>query len=101
MRIALRGEVDTCTADGLHRSVADVLRRQRSADVVVDLAGVTFLDARGIRMLLLCQTDAARMECRLTLANPRPIVRRILSVVGLLETFGLSARSMVPPQRSR
>ncbi len=93
-RIIACGEIDMSTSGRLHSGVLEVLRRRRPSHIEVDLAGVTFLDASGIRALLMSQTAAAEAGCRLTLIKPSHMTRRVLEIVGLLETFGLAA---LPP----
>ncbi|MGW5265915.1 STAS domain-containing protein [Microbispora sp. NPDC004025] len=93
-RIIACGEIDIGTAGHLYRAVLDVLRRQRPDRIEVDLARVTFLDASGVRALLMSRDAAAEVGCRLTVVEPGRMARRVLEIVGLLETFGLAA---VPP----
>jgi anti-sigma B factor antagonist len=97
-RIIACGEIDISTSGRLYRGVLDVLRRQRPSRIEVDLAGVTFLDASGVRALLMSQTAAAEVGCRLTLIKPSRMARRVLEIVGLLETFDLAA---LPPPLPR
>ncbi|MEV7804405.1 STAS domain-containing protein [Microbispora sp. NPDC088329] len=97
-RIIACGEIDMCTAGRLHGGVLDVLRRQRPDRIEIDLAGVTFLDASGVRALLKSRAAAAKVGCRLTVVEPGRMARRILEIVGLLETFGLAA---APPDSPR
>ena len=56
----------------------------------MDLHGVTFLDAAGIRALVLCQADARQVDCQITLTQPQPVVYRVLEITGLLAHFGLT-----------
>ena len=56
--VVLEGEVDLSTADVLSNLLAEVLA-ERPRKVVVDLAGVSFLDSTGIKCLLAAQTAAA------------------------------------------
>ncbi|MEU6411791.1 STAS domain-containing protein [Microbispora sp. NPDC046933] len=94
-RVIACGEIDMSTAGQLHEGVLGVLRRQRPSRIEVDLAGVTFLDAAGIGALVMSRAAAARVGCRLTVVNPRPMGYRLLQVVGLLEAFGLA--TLPPP----
>ena len=91
-RIMLSGDLDELTAGMLQRAVIDVLRCECPDRIDIDLEKVEFLDAAGIRALLLCRTDARQIDCRITLSNPRPIVYRVLRIVGLLEPFGLTGQ---------
>ncbi len=89
VRITVAGELDKLGASPLQRAVLDALRRHRPRNITVDLAGVTFLDTGGINALVQSRADAGQLDCRLRLSNPRPVVYRVLHIVGLLEPFGL------------
>jgi anti-anti-sigma factor len=89
-RMFVFGEVDALTAGQLQQAVVEVLRQQRPNGIEMDLHGVAFLDAAGIRALLLCQADARQVDCQITLTNPQPVVYRVLQITGLLEHLGLT-----------
>jgi anti-anti-sigma factor len=52
--------------------------------VVVDLTGVTFLDSSGIRALLTVRRIADEHGAALTVTGAHGIVRRVLTLTGLL-----------------
>ena len=91
-RIAVFGDLDRAGAYPLERAVIHVLREQRPAHLELDLAGVPFMDAGGVRVLVQCRADARQLDCRLTLTNVQPPVYRVLGIVGLLELFGVMRR---------
>jgi anti-anti-sigma factor len=88
-RVAVTGELDELSAAEVHKTVVGVLRRQCLSRIEIDLRGVSFLDSAGIRTLLLCHSDAQRLECPLVLTNPRPSVYRVLEITALLDHFGI------------
>ena len=90
VRIAVFGDLDRDGASPLERAVIHVLRERRPARLEIDLAGVPFLDAGGVRVLLQCRADARQLDCRLTLTDVRPVAYRVLEIVGLLEHFGVA-----------
>jgi anti-sigma B factor antagonist len=96
---AVAGELDSLGARPLQRAVLDALRRDRPAHITIDLRAVTFLDTAGVSMLITIQADAEQLGCRLHLANARPLVRRILRTVGLLELFRLETSEPSTPGR--
>jgi len=61
-----------------------------SGRVVVDLAGLTFIDSSGISELLRVDETLDERGQALVLKNPSPAVRRVLEITGLLDHFGLS-----------
>ena len=78
--MSLHGELDRATIVTLGRELADCLRK-RTPLVVIDLAGLEFLDGAAFRLLLdfgLRQRDSGR---HLSLVNPTRQVRRILTIV--------------------
>jgi anti-anti-sigma factor len=89
-RIFVFGEVDALTAGQLQKAVVEVLRDRRPRCIEMDLHGVSFLDAAGIRALLLCQADAQRVDCQIMLTEPQPVVYRVLQITRLLEHFRLT-----------
>ena len=77
--LVVHGELDAATAPALAaRLAADASIR------VIDLRHVTFVDARGLRPLLL---TASREEngAALTLRAPSRVARRLLALTGLEE----------------
>jgi len=78
----IRGEIDVSNADGLLttlRSVAGL----HSGDVAVDCMDLTFIDAAGIRVLILAHAELAQEGRALYLLNPSPVLVRILEVLDL------------------
>jgi anti-sigma B factor antagonist len=71
-RIALRGELDTTAANAF----AAALDEGDSEEIVVDLAGITFIDSSGLRAML-----RARAQHHGTrFVNAPPVVRRLLDM---------------------
>ena len=74
------GELDLASASDL----ATILDHQCSAaqDCDLDLAGITFMDCAGLRVL--CDADAAaeRTGCRLRLLNPSEPVLHVVRLTG-------------------
>jgi len=80
--VALRGELDACTAaDGLSALTA---LAAAGARVVVDLAGVAFMDCYSLNQLMAVRAQALRAGGDLVLAGPQPIVLRLLVLCGVV-----------------
>ncbi|MCU1391687.1 MAG: putative anti-sigma factor antagonist [Ilumatobacteraceae bacterium] len=77
--LVLVGELDLSTAD-LVQNAIDGLREGGAADVVLDTAGVSFVDSRGLRTLLIALQSGA-----VTLRSPSPQLRRLIDLTGLQE----------------
>ncbi|HUP73451.1 MAG TPA: STAS domain-containing protein [Acidimicrobiales bacterium] len=78
-RLCLRGELDVLGSAALRRT----LNGLRGQVAVLDLAEVTFIDGRGLRVLL----DARDAQRDLRLENPSPRVIRLLEVMGLTDAL--------------
>ena len=74
----LSGELDLATADELVAAVASVV--ERNLGVQVDLAGVEFIDAAGLRALDTCAQRAAQQHWDFFLDAVSPAVERALSL---------------------
>ena len=72
------GEIDLENRDDL-RSVLEAT----DGDVIVDLAGLTYIDSSGIGVLVAQRNRLSAKGGSLQLRNPQPNVRRVLEVVGL------------------
>ena len=76
--VALRGELDVCTAaDGLSALTAVAAAGAR---VVVDLAGLAFMDCYSLNEIMAVRAQARRAGGDLVLAGPQPIVLRLLAL---------------------
>lgn len=89
LTVALRGEIDVRTVDAVRAELAAAVAA-RPAAIVVDLAGLTFVDSTGLGALVSGFQRARRAGVTFRLANPQPAVRQILVLSGLLEVVPLS-----------
>lgn len=84
LTVALAGELDLATADGLRRRLVELAAGDPAPQrVVLDLAGLEFLDASGISALLAGSRAVARRGGRLVLRSPSRLVRRVVRVLDL------------------
>jgi anti-anti-sigma factor len=80
--VEVTGELDVLCADELF----DTIRRAHEVhghDVTVDLAGVSFMDSRGLATLVRAQRQLATTRASLRLQNPRVGVAKALEVTGV------------------
>jgi anti-sigma B factor antagonist len=78
--VALHGELDIVSADGLALALVEVA----GSVVVVDLSGLTFIDSSGISALVRARNRiVGDGRGQLVLTEPREIVRKALEIVGL------------------
>lgn len=88
---AVAGDVDLAAAERLWNAVAPLIQPGR--DVVLDCAGIRFLDSTGLRTLLDLDRRTTEMGGRLTLADVPPPVSRILDLAGVTGAFRIHGES--------
>jgi anti-sigma B factor antagonist len=71
----------------LQAELTAALANSKSARIVVDMSAVEFCDSTGMNVLLAAHRLAGEKGGDLTLAAPRPPVRKILEVTGLQSVF--------------
>ena len=87
--VALRGELDLVDA----AAVAAALEAAAARDprIIVDLAGLEFIDASGIAALARGRRHARNAGGDLLLAAPQRLVRRVLAISSSVDGFGIYA----------
>mgnify|MGYP003117098862 CR=1 FL=1 len=83
--IQVTGEIDAATAGQLSDAIGE-----REGDVVIDVAGVSFIDSSGIRALIASQQAVEARPATLTIRNPSPAVLRLFQLSSLEEFFNLA-----------
>jgi anti-sigma B factor antagonist len=81
LRLALQGEVDLAERELLDGALEKVMTVP-PCDVTVDLSAVTFLSSTGLSLIASINNHVTSSGHTVTLANPAPIVLRILQVCG-------------------
>ncbi|MCU1365200.1 MAG: hypothetical protein JWL72_3658 [Ilumatobacteraceae bacterium] len=77
--LTLTGDLDLGTSDLLETAIAD-LRAGGITDVVLDAAGISFVDSRGLRSMLV-----ALQGGRIRLRRPSAQLLRLIDLTGLQE----------------
>ncbi|MEV4439064.1 STAS domain-containing protein [Streptomyces sp. NPDC049577] len=84
--IELLGEIDILAEQQLGPRVEALSARNRS-DVVIDLRGVTFLDASGVRLLMRARGRSVRCGGRLRVVRGGPMVSKVIRIAGVETAF--------------
>jgi anti-anti-sigma factor len=84
--VALFGELDIATTELVHNQVAD-LRRAGIENFVLDLRGLTFMDGRGLQMLLVLRNAARRAGRPFSLVPGSPAVQRVFALTATSTLF--------------
>ncbi len=90
----LVGELDIATGPLLRARLQDLLEPRREPPVgrlVVDVAGLQFVDVAGLGVLLQAERVLVARGGSLSLRSPSAMVRRIVAVLGL--------ETRLPPER--
>ena len=77
--IELTGEADATSIDAL-RKVLDAEVSKRPRTVILDLAGLRFMDSTALHVVLRANRELDRNGCVLALAGPRDPVAKILKL---------------------
>ena len=83
--MTVRGEIDTATADAFYQRLADVASGGPRR-LVIDLAGVGFLDSAGLRAFVLLRRELSG-RCPVILRSPHPRARQVFELTGLGTAF--------------
>lgn len=84
----LRGELDLATAPPLEQ-LLDQLRGDGHRQITLDLAGLEFLGAAGLRVFVRADQALRAAGGRLVLTRPNRTTRHILAVTGLDSTMAI------------
>src|ERR1700749_1684249 len=97
--VDMDGELDIITADMALAGVRALIDGHKGP-VIVNLSGIRFCDARGLLALLRMAKYAEQAGCTFRIAEPTPMLIRLLRVTGLNDTLRTIPRQQtVPPLR--
>ncbi len=85
-RVALQGELDLASVSQMEEHIAS-LDRQSPSRIVVDLAGLAFIDSSGLRALLLADARAREHGYELVLLPGQAPVQRVFEMTGALDVL--------------
>ena len=88
--VAFAGELDLTTAESA-RDHVDRLVRDGACSVVVDLAGVTFIDLSGLHAIEAMSRAVRRAGGELAIRRPPRMLQRMAEVIGISERLDLAA----------
>jgi anti-anti-sigma factor len=87
---SVTGEIDAGTCTTLAEAFAQLPAGLAGA-IELDLAGVTFMDSRGLHVLIELATRVANSGGNVVIRSPARPVRRLLAITNLEALFGLDA----------
>ena len=87
--IHLKGEIDLHTCGGFRDTLRDLIDENRH-DIVIDLAGVPYLDSAALGVLVDAVRRVREFEGGIFLVATTPFVRRAFEITRLVKIFQLS-----------
>ncbi|MCL8207577.1 MAG: STAS domain-containing protein [Actinomycetia bacterium] len=90
--VRLEGEFDLAVADALREALDALVAKHPEQDLVLDLAGVSFIDSSGLGVILGRHRRLQARGRRLLLAGVGPQVKGILTTAGLGRILPLDER---------
>jgi anti-sigma B factor antagonist len=81
--VQVTGEVDVASCGALRDSLLRIVTDEDFRGLVVNLAGMRFIDSTGVGVLVGVWRRVRATSSRLALAAPAPQVRRVLETAGL------------------
>jgi anti-sigma B factor antagonist len=97
--VALRGELDVADAVSVATALAELAAR--SLEIIVDLAGLDFIDSSGVAALARGRKHARHAGGDLLLAAPQQQVLRVLTLIRLIEALPVHASVAEAAGRAR
>lgn len=88
--VTVHGEIDFSNADELAQRLRAAVADWSPTTVRVDLAQASFIDSTGLGALIEGYQAAGAADIRFIVVNPTDVFRRVLTVTGLAEFFGLA-----------
>jgi anti-sigma B factor antagonist len=87
--VTVSGEIDFSNSDGVARGLRDAVTDWSPPSIEVDLRDATFIDSTGLGALIEGYRAAAAAGADFRVLNPSDTFRRVLTVTGLSDFFGL------------
>jgi anti-anti-sigma factor len=87
---SFEGELD-CSSEGLARVEIEIALERGGAELVIDLRGLDFIDARGVHVLCDARSACRALDRRLTIIPGPGHVQRVLALCGFGHLAPLAA----------
>lgn len=82
------GEIDLGVSEQLRTSIDAALEQYETGHLIINLKGVSYIDSSGLGVLLGRYKRLAAAGGKVSLVDPRPQVKKILELSGLLRIMG-------------
>jgi anti-sigma B factor antagonist len=88
--VTISGELDLSTSPELVNAAVMAMKEDGVHRLVVDLAGLRFIDSSGINALIEIRNESQRSNVALRLADPSPRVTEVLRLTAVDDLFDIS-----------
>jgi anti-anti-sigma factor len=89
--VAPRGELDMATAGAIEEELRQ-LRRKDVRHIVLDLAGLSFMDSSGLHLVMRWAADASQNGFAFELDPGPPAVQRVFELAAVTESLPFRSR---------
>jgi anti-anti-sigma factor len=100
LTVTVGGELDIVAAPGLGEALSDAIDAS-AGDLELDLRDCSFIDSRGLQVIIEAGRSLAENGRSLALENPQPHVRRLFETAGLDRIEGLQLSDVPDPPATR
>jgi anti-sigma B factor antagonist len=83
LRAIVSGEIDVATAPSMQAEISQARSRTGTSRIVLDLAGVQFMDSSGLRVILLLHQQLEAEQGGLVLIGASEELENLLTLTGL------------------
>jgi anti-sigma B factor antagonist len=87
--VAVIGELDIATVPKFTARMGDLVRRDSLRELILDLSGLAFIDAGGLRALTELRSRIEQQGAVLVLDGVPPQMRRLMRIIGPARRFRL------------
>ncbi len=89
--VSVRGDVDPLSAPTLHAVMSAQVAQPQRSPLVLDLAGLTFMDAAGLAVIVGAVNRLAEQSRRLVVRSTPNVTRKIMDITGVATLVTLDA----------
>lgn len=90
--ISVAGDIDVATVDQLEQALTGAIEGG-ATDLVLDLAGVPFLDSTGVGAIVVAEQRLRRQEAKFALRSLQALPLRVLEIGGLTKIFTIETEA--------
>jgi anti-anti-sigma factor len=71
------------------RNIVDFIITSKSANISIDISGVTFIDSMGLGMFLIMRDEAKNLDKQITLVKPQGQIKKMFDISRFNDLFNI------------